>query len=214
MLAGSIASAQPYIYNNSTVDTGFFLNPGDFSMVADELILDGPGVGGALSIALSGTGVSGNEAISLTIFALDGAPDVYGSGYQGPGSVLWTGGGALNWGAGDHYSEWFTFDLGNLALPEQIAIAYTLSGVEANEVVGPHLYNDDGGLTNPPFSYNDYWRYDSNLGGWGLAVLGGGPDVPADFGITIAVPEASTVWSLGGIAALIGVTLYRRFRAS
>lgn len=212
------ARAQDYIYDNSTADLGLFLNPGGpSSIVADEINLGlGPRSPNQISVSLSGLGTVGdNESLGGFLYALDGPPDANGSGFASPGTIIGTFGGPLGWGTGDHYAQWFTFDLtlSVPALPDTIAVGLDIAGadVAAGEIVGPHLYD-------PPTigaSIGDYWWLQGSPLAFGLTVLGtdaaGLPDPAANLGIRIIVPEASTVWGLGGLGALIGLTLCRRF---
>jgi hypothetical protein len=226
MLAACGSAMAQYSYDNSTGDLGLFIDPTDpapgYSIIADQVhLVPGSANANSISVALSGLGVSGDESLTLTLFALDG-PAVIGSP-NSPLTVLDTVGGPLGWGPGDHNSQWFTYDLGGLAVPPVIAVGYSFGGVDPNETVGPHLYDPPtigAALPGGPYpptvgSYGDHWRFN---GAWELAVLGftppplSIPDPAANYGIRIAVPEASTVWGLTGLGALIGLTLYRRFR--
>jgi hypothetical protein len=159
---------------------------GTYVEVADEVEL-APGPRGfhQIEVAYLGVGFTGNETLTVELYAMDGSPTSGSFGFDTPGTVLFAGTQAVAGAPGGAVAT-FTDASGTVTLPEILGVGVVFGGLGSGEVSGPLLYD-------PPVvgtSFDDYWVLGSPSPGdpWTLMSLPG--NVPANFGLRItAIPE-------------------------
>lgn len=210
------SQAGEVVYDNLTNPLGSFLGGfGAYDEVADDVILS---AGSArlfesATIAYTGSNFDGDETLTLTLYALDGAPTTGSFGFATPGTVLYSSTLPIIDGPDNRIT--FVDPTESVLLPDHFVVGLAFGGVDFDPTGGG---SDAGGLLfDPPSrgsSFEDFWL--KGFGGdpdWALFTFGGNP--PINLGIQItAVPEPGTWISIGGLALLVGAVFARRVRGS
>ena len=203
---------------------------GTSSLVGDEVTLGGPVTGGAgadhatLSLFQFDMWASGiaspvlNPAqiqAQVRFYANDGAP----LGTQGthlPGSTLWDSGlfpitiqntSSTDVLPGDVtlYNIAFTTDVAGLVVPQDFTWAIQFSGLGANGMAGPLLWDPN----SVGSSYPDYWFYNDTTSAWELR--GAGSTIwnfASEFEGT-AVPEPAPILAMACVILVGGMVAWR-----
>ena len=194
--------------------------------IADEAIIGVPSILSTVDVAYHGVNFSGNETLTLNLYALDGAPNPWTAGVNTPGSVLFSQTVPLATASG---IASFIDASGTINLPDTVAIGLIFGGIDyPSEAAGPALYDP---VVPPGFSYDDYFvRGYNGISDWALYVLDG--NVPANFGVSIGnvynnlqsplpgnlflspIPEPGTWVAMVGFAAVAGSMAFRRVRGT
>lgn len=202
--------------------------------IADDLTLTSGGIFSSAEIAYAGFGFSGDETLTLNLYAMDGAPTSGSFGFATPGSLLFSQTLPLAESADGRIT--FTDAAPSVVLPSTVAVGLVFDIDFPSEMAGPLLFD-------PPTAgsaFDDFWvRGFEGDPDWALRVidLPGGLFLPVNFGIDLsttdglvfgnlanpvllpdgsqaylAVPEPGTWISMGGVGLLAASVLLRRFR--
>lgn len=210
-----VSQASQVVYDNLSNPLDAYIGGFPYAEVADDVTLaPGARIFESASVSYYGANFDGDETLTLTLYALDGAPTPGSFGFNTPGTALFTQTVPIT--ATDSGLAVFSDLTGSLLLPDTLAVGLIFNGVDFD----PTLVGSDGGplLYDPPTagtSFEDYWLrgYPDPADGWGLFTFGGDP--VANLGIQITagiIPEPGTWISMGGVAMLMGMVLVRRFR--
>ena len=212
LLAGGLAAqAQGLVYDNLQSPLGVYIGGfGPYGEIADQIHATGSGLFSTARVAYGAVGFDGNETLTLTIYALDGAPTAGSFGFNTPGTPLYTQTIPLD---GSGLAD-FSDPTPSENLPTDFAVGLIFGGVDfdtATSDAGPMLYD-------PPVAPGDSF-YDYYLKGyagdpdWALYDFGGQPN--ANFGLQIGVvPEPGTWVAMIGFATIAGSMAFRRIRGS
>ena len=216
-LAVASVQASEVVYDNLTSPLNLYLGGfGAYEEVADDVTLaSGARIFDSATVAYTGSGFSGDETLTFTLYAMDGAPTPDSFGFNTPGTVLFTSTAPIVEGSANTIA--FSDNSGTVVLPDNVGVGLIFSGIDFDPAT-----SDGGGLLfDPPSvgtSFDDFWlRGFPNPGDpWGLFTFGGNPPVNLGFQISAnaAIPEPGTWISMGGLALLVGSVFARRFRKS
>lgn len=193
--------------------------------IADEVIIGAPSILSTVDVAYRGLNFSGNETLTLNLYAMDGAPSPWTTPFATPGNLLFTQTIPL---AAPNGIASFSDASGTINLPGTVGIGLVFGGIDyPSEAAGPALYD-------PPFtgsSYDDYFvRGYNGISDWALYLLDG--NIPANFGVSIGnvynnlqfplpgnlflspIPEPGTWVAMIGFAAVAGSMAFRRSRGT
>jgi hypothetical protein len=187
-----------------------------------SLLTPGPRVFETADIAYGASNFSGNETLTLTLRAMNGAPTPESFGFNVPGTVLFSQTVAIPGGSN---LAAFNDPSGSVSLPDLIAVELQFGGLEAGEVYSILLF--DPQVVGS--SLHDFWMLGFPVAGqpWALYLLGGIPGFdtdraggpgngdPVNFGIRITavdVSEPATLAAFGFGVAVFGLLRRRRQR--
>ncbi|MGD9602287.1 MAG: PEP-CTERM sorting domain-containing protein [Gammaproteobacteria bacterium] len=202
------------IYDNLVTPIGNYLGGFTYVEAADDVTLGpGPRVFQRLTVAYAGFNFDGDETLTATLYAMDGAPTPGSFGFNTPGTVLFSSTVPIL--ASDGTTVAFVDPAPSILLPDYLAIGLAFGGVDFDPTGG----GSDAGplLFHPPAvgsSFDDYWLrgFPTAADDWALFTFGGTP--PINFGARIEtvdgrIPEPG---SLALVLLGLGGAAWRRVR--
>ncbi len=215
-LAGSlVAQADGLVYDNLQTSLGTYLGGFAYAEAADDIQMTASGIFKNARVAYGSVGFDGDEALTLNLYAMDGAPTPGSFGFNTPGTLLYSQTIGLD---GSGFAD-FSDATPSVLLPDYIAVGLIFTGVDFDgntSDAGPAFYDPP---VAPGDSYYDY--YLKGFGGdpdWALYDFldsNGVPNPVANFGVQIGViPEPGTWVAMLGFGTIAGSMAFRRIRGS